>query len=131
ATYESVARASDISSFAASATPKPLVSVGYQNRAVDDDLTVAMLRDIGWPLLPDLPNKAPYLDAAASFRAVVDQPSTLTELRFGDSDAEGLPLTLRFQVAAGSIVLAPDDAVQTSGSGNSDARVEGSRTALL
>lgn len=120
------------SHFSASLTPAPLLQLSlYGIHSFDDDLTLPLLRDIRWPMQASIPNKPPYLDAAPSFAALVDQTSTLTELWFGDSDAEDTPLTLRFQVDSGSIVLEAGDGVTASGSGSNDASATAPRGLLL
>jgi hypothetical protein len=119
------------SHFSTSMSPTPLmVQRLYEVRTFQSDLTFPLLRDIGWPVLV-APNEAPYVDAAATFAAAVDQPSMLAEVWFGDPDAEDSPLSLRFQVSAGSILLDTADGVTTSGSPSNDATVTAPRSLLL
>lgn len=120
-----------ITQFAVGATPTVLPQYSYRYASNLDDLSFALLRDIRWPTPATVPNAAPYLDIADTFEAVAGQPSTLTELWFGDIDAGDAALTLRFEVASGTIVLAADTAVQRTGSGTANASITAPRSDLL
>ena len=119
------------SHFSTSLSPISLMDQGlYGVRTFQGDLTLPSMRDIGWPVLV-APNEVPYVDAAATFAAVVDQPSMLAEVWFGDPDAGDSPLSLRFQISAGSILLDAAAGVTTSGSLSNDATATAPRSLLL
>ncbi|HVF34006.1 MAG TPA: PA domain-containing protein, partial [Candidatus Saccharimonadia bacterium] len=122
---------SSVSHFSADALPNLLMEPALNQELFSDvDLTVALFNDIFWPMLPQA-NRAPALQAAAEYAATVDVQSPLTEMLFSDVDSGTGNLTLRFQVASGTIVMVDQPSIVEAGSGTADASATGSRQALL
>lgn len=116
-----------ITRFASAAVPMATPRYLYGHTADIDDLSFAMLRDIGWPVSETAPNVRPYMRYTGALNFVPGQESTLTELWFGDIDSE--VTSLQLEVWGGGIVIG--DAQGNTRSGAERVVLSGSRSTLM
>ncbi len=96
---------------------EPSLSTGLFNQT---DMTVPLLRDIGWQIMGGAANQPPVITRPASIQVTEDVASNITGISFTDPDIGGGNLTATFSVGAGSF-NSPGCANVTSG-GTASAR---------
>ncbi len=124
---------SSVSHFSTAATPNLLMEPALNQELFNEtDMTVPLFRDIFWPINEAaVLNKAPVLDAATEFAAIVNVASPLTEIFFSDIDAANDDLTVTFAVDRGTIGLNASAGVSLAGSGSATASITGPRALLV
>ena len=107
---------SSISHFSSAALPNLLMEPAINsNLFAQLDLTIPLLRDIGW--LPATANAAPVITAPTAFSAQEDTTLVLSGIGFADPDAGSTALTVTFSIPVGSgaISVAPSAGVTVGG----------------
>ncbi len=124
---------SSVSHFSTAATPNLLMEPALNQELFNEtDMTVPLFRDIFWPINEAaVLNKAPVLDAATEFAAIVNVASPLTEIFFSDIDAANDDLTVTFAVDRGTVGLNVSAGVSLAGSGSATASITGPRALLV
>lgn len=125
---------SSVSHFSTAASPNLLMEPAINSNLFDQvDLTLPLLRDIGWPTTAAPANQAPNISAPATINGSEDSPSSLNGISFTDPDAGSgsLNVNLSVPVGSGTLSASPSGGVSiVSGNGSNSLLVSGSLASL-